>query len=211
MLTPISKMSKFKIFSLIELLVVIAIIAILASMLLPLLNKARDTARRIKCVSNLKQIGVAVDFYLSDFDSNLPSRFTTGNSPWYLVAQGNMGIPAYFKLYWPWKQHGTVFDCPAREKTMSNKAYDNIMEYAYNTEFDYNKVNKISRIPNHSQKIVFCDYLYYKVSYYNQWWTPTWLTYCHNAGMNILLLDNHVEWHKGPYSRDKFDPMFKSN
>ena len=65
-------------FTLIELLVVIGIIGILASMLLPALGMAKEKARKIVCVGNLKQIGLAGQLYADENDENYPRRAGAG-------------------------------------------------------------------------------------------------------------------------------------
>jgi prepilin-type N-terminal cleavage/methylation domain-containing protein/prepilin-type processing-associated H-X9-DG protein len=64
---------RLRAFTLIELLVVIAIIAILAAILFPVFARAREQARKATCQSNLKQIGMAFQFYLQDYDEMFPN------------------------------------------------------------------------------------------------------------------------------------------
>ncbi len=72
-------MLRNKAFTLIELLVVIAIIAILAAILFPVFAQAKTAAKKTQSLSNIKQIGTAVQMYLGDYDDNFPMSEYGGN------------------------------------------------------------------------------------------------------------------------------------
>jgi prepilin-type N-terminal cleavage/methylation domain-containing protein len=73
-------------FTLIELLVVIAIIAILAAMLLPALSQAKERAKRVKCTSNMRQVGIATFMYGNENRDQVPQHDAQGNWLWDLPA-----------------------------------------------------------------------------------------------------------------------------
>jgi prepilin-type N-terminal cleavage/methylation domain-containing protein/prepilin-type processing-associated H-X9-DG protein len=107
-------------FTLIELLVVIAIIAILAAILFPVFAKVREKARQTACLSNCKQMGMAVMMYTQDYDetfhkSNSSTTFEVHAVPPMFGFGANKAIRGYTNWPWfygPYVKSVNVFDCP---------------------------------------------------------------------------------------------------
>lgn len=93
-------------FTLIELLVVIAIIAILAAILFPVFGRARETARRSSCQSNLKQIGLGITQYAQDYDETqvFDNSIGGGTGVWVTTLQ-------------PYIKSAQIFRCPSDTNT----------------------------------------------------------------------------------------------
>jgi prepilin-type N-terminal cleavage/methylation domain-containing protein/prepilin-type processing-associated H-X9-DG protein len=114
-------------FTLIELLVVIAIIAILAAMLFPVFARARESARKIQCLSNVKNIATAIQMYLTDYDRMPPSEHRPEIVSFYddLGCNGHVqGAKNNPYLKWQvlldeYTKNRDVWRCPSARYTMS--------------------------------------------------------------------------------------------
>jgi prepilin-type N-terminal cleavage/methylation domain-containing protein len=93
-------------FTLIELLVVIAIIALLAAILFPVFGRARESARRASCQSNLKQVGLGIIQYTADHDGYIPPA-EVGTSTY---------VYNWPSLVLPYIKSGQVFQCPSASR-----------------------------------------------------------------------------------------------
>ncbi|KKR03543.1 MAG: hypothetical protein UT30_C0026G0003 [Candidatus Uhrbacteria bacterium GW2011_GWF2_39_13] len=215
-------------FTLVELLVVIVIIVILASILLPALQKAQETSRRIKCINNQKQIGASTEMYVLDFAFYPPANISIPGdiSHYWYETLGDYGIKLKYsgtvEAY-----DGSVNQCPNTLKTPVTYTNYNL-SYAVNgyvfPDIKNGGTNWIlaSRVKKTSALILLCESACYaSFTYGNYSNTGTTAQNFkdayyygrrrHSDGSVYLFADQHAKYYKAPSSWAGTDLYFINN
>jgi prepilin-type N-terminal cleavage/methylation domain-containing protein len=180
-------------FTLIELLVVIAIIAILAAILFPVFARAREKARQTTCVSNLRQLGMALHQYASDWGEVFPRDKYMGNSderlmrlvgPLKKYTAENAGI-----WYCPSAAIATKYD-PTVVQSDANWAKGNVTYIYYSWLQKDPRRNKfvprrLTELNDPSAWLMSC--------WYQSGGAPFFHLYKHAMALPVVFLDGHVD------------------
>lgn len=209
-------------FTLIELLVVIAIIAILAAILFPVFAQARSKARQAVCLSNMKQLGLAVTMYVQDYDEIYPvtTRTYDPTGP----VNSNSVYGAWTQHLYPYTKNVQIFGCPDgrvknTEKVLgpggSETGAINVPFYQLganewivsNGDLTYQPPVAMAAIGKNAELPILADSLYIlwngphrimNANYTGGWWaapqTPDPAYSRHSGGSTIAYGDGHAKW-----------------
>lgn len=199
-------------FTLIELLVVIAIIALLAALLLPALKNARNASRRTVCVSNLRQIGFAQELYSSDNSEWItPNRYDPVPGTTYFWT--NLLLPYFSQklVTYDVLPQVNVYWCPSATKSIADDPANGYgdysvkrLSYSQNHFMGGDAFNGVtghrrSEVQKPDRMVLVMD----GKSVNTNPWSVELLSggaYRHEARLNLLLLDDHVETAAAPIS-----------
>jgi len=180
-------------FTLIELLVVIAIIAILAAILFPVFARAREKARQTSCLSNLKEIGLAMLMYVQDYDETFPKRYWGGSSS-YLWPNGSTTRGMWMVTVYPYVKNIQLFSCPSESIRWQGQYQGRGFNYPMNGYLDQ---QMLADVEFPTQCICNVDGWYYWSNGSNGCEDPTpSVTPRHNGGANAVMVDGHAKWMK---------------
>jgi prepilin-type processing-associated H-X9-DG protein/prepilin-type N-terminal cleavage/methylation domain-containing protein len=184
-----TKKNGTKAFTLVELLVVIAIIALLAAMLLPALANARERARQIYCVNNLKQIGLGLLLYTDSEDGYFPASHTGDYS------NPVEGTQEWWEMLAPYGLKRQFMLCPSDQY----KNTPDVQSYLINGFVTFSKLYATVRNP--TEKIVLSERADVEAALshecYHAWlplsdWQGEIAQQRHNGQANYLYADWHV-------------------
>ena len=202
-------------FTLIELLVVIAIIAILAAILFPVFAQAREKARQTSCLSNMKQLGTALNLYVDDYDECLPvyTAVLENGTNWYQwtysPSYNNTGWWTPFVSMYSYYKNPKLTICPSQANPAAGevsykKAYWAMDGNNYDFSSSYGMLSTVASANNDpwapqpvalSQFQTTGNFIIFVESI-----TPmadwTHIQVRHNGGSNLCFADGHAKFSK---------------
>lgn len=182
-------------FTLVELLVVIAIIAVLMTILLPSLNKAKETAKLSVCTSNLKQFGVAASMYSGDYEGYLAVGNAADKPRWQDIL-GDYVAPGRGFVK-PMSEPGNIWTCPENpegEFFGNSPSYSTTNAHMTPTEFGITPLKLTAfKCPSVKVHLFEADHWNTRLTFFYAQELGGRLRYRHRRRCNIAFVDGHIK------------------